>query len=145
MTRKLLPLLLLTMSCFAQTNPIKHVVFIVRENRSFDSYFGTFPNADGATKGTLSNGTVIPLSHLGDQMPHDMGHDWWSGLEVCPTARMICMTSTTWATCKGITWLTPSYGSRTSPIIGSTPKHSCWQIGCFHLCMAPACQTICTP
>jgi phospholipase C len=82
MTRKLMPLLLLTISCFAQSNPIKHVVFIVRENRSFDSYFGTFPNADEATKGTLSNGTVIPLRHLGDQMPHDMGHDWWSGLEV---------------------------------------------------------------
>ena len=26
---------------------IKHVVVIMQENRSFDSYFGTFPGADG--------------------------------------------------------------------------------------------------
>ncbi|MBI3647497.1 MAG: hypothetical protein HY240_01850 [Actinobacteria bacterium] len=26
---------------------IQHVIFIVQENRSFDSYFGTFPGADG--------------------------------------------------------------------------------------------------
>src|SRR5512140_739493 len=26
---------------------IKHVVIIMQENRSFDSYFGTFPGADG--------------------------------------------------------------------------------------------------
>ncbi len=30
---------------------IKHVVFIVKENRTFDTYFGTFPGADGATSG----------------------------------------------------------------------------------------------
>src|SRR5271166_3951564 len=26
---------------------IRHVVIIMQENRSFDSYFGTFPGADG--------------------------------------------------------------------------------------------------
>ena len=26
---------------------IKHVIMIMQENRSFDSYFGTFPGADG--------------------------------------------------------------------------------------------------
>src|SRR3954471_22832561 len=26
---------------------IKHVVMIMQENRSFDSYFGTYPGADG--------------------------------------------------------------------------------------------------
>ena len=26
---------------------IKHVVVIMQENRSFDSYFGTFPGAEG--------------------------------------------------------------------------------------------------
>ena len=26
---------------------IKHVVVIMQENRSFDSFFGTFPGADG--------------------------------------------------------------------------------------------------
>ena len=30
-------------------NPIEHVVIIVKENHSFDNYFGTFPGANGAT------------------------------------------------------------------------------------------------
>lgn len=33
---------------------IKHVVIVMQENRSFDSYFGTFPGADGIP---MSNGT----------------------------------------------------------------------------------------
>jgi phospholipase C len=31
----------------APPNPIKHIVIIMQENRSFDSYFGTYPGADG--------------------------------------------------------------------------------------------------
>jgi phospholipase C len=27
--------------------PIKHVLVVMQENRSFDSYFGTYPGADG--------------------------------------------------------------------------------------------------
>jgi len=41
--------------CLAQTQPatpkgihkIRHIIIIMQENRSFDSYFGTFPGADG--------------------------------------------------------------------------------------------------
>ncbi|BAS18449.1 acid phosphatase (plasmid) [Arthrobacter sp. Hiyo8] len=31
----------------AGINKIQHVIVIMQENRSFDSYFGTFPGADG--------------------------------------------------------------------------------------------------
>src|SRR3984893_5335830 len=31
----------------AQPLPIQHMIVIMQENRSFDSYFGTFPGADG--------------------------------------------------------------------------------------------------
>ena len=31
-------------------NNLDHLIFIVQENRSFDSYFGTFPGADGIPK-----------------------------------------------------------------------------------------------
>src|SRR5579863_5869199 len=31
----------------AMASPIKTVVIIVKENHTFDNYFGTFPNADG--------------------------------------------------------------------------------------------------
>jgi len=55
---------------------IQHIVFIVKENRTFDSYFGTFPGADGATTGVLSTGQVIPLGHTPDLTPHDICHTW---------------------------------------------------------------------
>src|SRR5207244_975057 len=35
------------------TTPILHVVLIMKENRSFDHYFGKFPGANGATTGVL--------------------------------------------------------------------------------------------
>jgi phospholipase C len=34
---------------------IEHVVIIVKENHTFDNYFGTFPNADGAALGQAAN------------------------------------------------------------------------------------------
>ena len=35
-------------------NPIKHVIFLVKENHSFDNYFGRYPGADGATDGQIA-------------------------------------------------------------------------------------------
>jgi phospholipase C len=40
---------------------IKHVVIIVQENRSFDSYFGTYPGADGIP-GLAGNPGAVPCS-----------------------------------------------------------------------------------
>ena len=59
---------------------IKHVVIIMQENRSFDSYFGTFPGADGIPAGTcvpdpMSGGCVAPYhdsSDLNYGGPHGM-------------------------------------------------------------------------
>lgn len=45
---------------------IKHIVFIIDENHTFDNYFGTFPGADDTTSGLLSNGQWIPLSPMPD-------------------------------------------------------------------------------
>lgn len=55
---------------------IKHVVFILKENRSFDNYFGAFPGANGVTMGKISTGKIIPLGHLPDITPNDPGHGW---------------------------------------------------------------------
>src|SRR5204863_4787004 len=38
---------------------IKHVVIIMQENRSFDSYFGTYPGADGIP-GIAGNPGSVP-------------------------------------------------------------------------------------
>jgi len=56
-------------------NVIQHIVFIIKENRSFDNYFGTFPGANGATSGTISTGQVLTLGHTPDRV-RDMGHAW---------------------------------------------------------------------
>ena len=34
------------------TTPIKHIMFLMQENHSFDNYFGTYPKADGIPPGT---------------------------------------------------------------------------------------------
>jgi phospholipase C len=53
--------------------PIRHVVIVVMENHSFDSIFGTFPGANGATSGLIGT-TLVPLNHLNDQPPADFDH-----------------------------------------------------------------------
>ena len=53
---------------------IQHIVLLIRENRSFDNLFGTFPGANGATSATISTGQVIPLVHGEDQYARDPDH-----------------------------------------------------------------------
>jgi phospholipase C len=52
---------------------IKHIVTIMQENRSFDSYFGTFPGADGLpmTNGAPSGCAPDPKSGQCDRPFHD--------------------------------------------------------------------------
>jgi phospholipase C len=56
------------------TNQIQHIVFFVKENRSFDNYFGKFPGAEGATSGDTSAGTTVPLLPAPDIEPSDLCH-----------------------------------------------------------------------
>src|SRR5882724_808713 len=45
-------------------NPVEHVVIVIKENHTFDNYFGTFPGANGVT-----------LPAASDPSPHDPPHD----------------------------------------------------------------------
>ncbi len=56
------------------SNPIKHIVIMVKENRTFDSMFGTFPGADGATTYKDPNGKIHKLNHQPDQLVFDIDH-----------------------------------------------------------------------
>ncbi len=67
---------------------IQHVVFFVKENRSFDSMFGQFPEANGATQGTISSGVTIPLQRESDSLQVDLGHDWTSILTAMDNGKM---------------------------------------------------------
>ncbi|HEU4488289.1 MAG TPA: alkaline phosphatase family protein, partial [Actinomycetota bacterium] len=68
--------------------PIEHVVFIIKENRTFDHYFGRYPGADGATRGKLSTGKTVPLTDAPDVMGHDLGHGFFDGLIAINGGRM---------------------------------------------------------
>ncbi len=70
-------------------NPIKHVIFMVKENRTFDHYFGSYPGAEGTSVGktlkcTEAGGCVPgpdyrlrPAPYI---QPHDITHGFASGL-----------------------------------------------------------------
>jgi phospholipase C len=47
-------------NAFSTRWPIKHVVFLIKENRTFDNLFGTFPGANGASTG-MDHGVQRPL------------------------------------------------------------------------------------
>ncbi len=53
---------------------IKHIVFIIKENRSFDHYFGLFPGANGASVGRTSTSELVPLRVAPDQVSPDLSH-----------------------------------------------------------------------
>ena len=55
---------------------IKHIVIIMQENRSFDSYFGTFPGADGIKMHDGVPTTCVPDPHAGScVLPYHDSHD----------------------------------------------------------------------
>jgi len=47
----------------AGIHKIKHVIIITQENRSFDSYFGTYPHADGIPMHGSTSDVCIPNPH----------------------------------------------------------------------------------
>src|SRR5712691_3213420 len=61
-------------------SPIQHIVFMLKENHTFDDYFGAFPGVNGATTGIVKvNGQdmVIPLNPAVDKPNHIGGcHSW---------------------------------------------------------------------
>jgi len=61
------------------TSPIKHVVVIMQENRTFDNFFNGFPGADSAQTG-MNKGKVVPLSTVPLAETLDLNHShpaWW--------------------------------------------------------------------
>ena len=58
---------------------IRHVVIIMQENRSFDSYFGTYPGADGLVAGICEpdplNGTCVAPFHDASDLNYGGPHN----------------------------------------------------------------------
>ncbi len=62
--------------------PVKHFIYIIQENISFDHYFGTYPGANGIPRGAgvpfhPGGKTLFYPFHLSQtQLTHDLGHSW---------------------------------------------------------------------
>jgi len=77
-------------------SPIDHVVFIVKENRSFNHYFATYPGAIGATEGSTIRctdeqcvpGPSVELTRATDILPHDLVHCFLCGVVAVDGGRM---------------------------------------------------------
>jgi phospholipase C len=54
--------------------PIKHVVVIVKENHTFDNYFGSFPGAEGTSTCQTSRGAIV-CPHAPDSTSRDLCHE----------------------------------------------------------------------
>src|SRR5579884_1489321 len=70
---------------------IKHIVFILEENRSFDNVFGRFPGADGVITATVASGgrdVTTPLVPEPYYLWHDLGHDQGDALASIDKGKM---------------------------------------------------------
>jgi len=67
----------------AGIHKIRHIVIVMQENRSFDSYFGTYPGADGIPGLAGNPGKVPcipdPLKHTCRKPYHDTSDKNWGG------------------------------------------------------------------
>jgi phospholipase C len=76
-------------------NPIKHIVVIMQENRSFDNYFGTYPGANGIPKNTCISlsprypavGCVKPFLST-DPISGDLPHGYQSSIAAYDNGKM---------------------------------------------------------
>jgi phospholipase C len=62
------------------TTPIKHVVFVIKENRTFDNMFGLFPGANGVSVG-IDRGEPRALTPALDKIPEDIKHCYRCALQ----------------------------------------------------------------
>jgi phospholipase C len=68
--------------------PIKHIIIIDKENRSYDNLFGLFPNADGTNQAVTSSGRRITLGHTPDRTLLDVAHAGASAVLAVDNGRM---------------------------------------------------------
>jgi len=72
---------------FQTATPIKHVVFVIKENRTFDNMFGMFPGANGVTVGN-DRGEQRPLTQAPDRIEEDIKHCYECALQAYDDGKM---------------------------------------------------------
>jgi phospholipase C len=74
-------------SAFDTRWPIKHVIFVIKENRTTDHLFGRFPGVDGETQG-LDGDRMRPLTEPPDRLVQDIPHCYECALDSYNGGRM---------------------------------------------------------
>lgn len=59
---------------------INHVVFLIKENRTYDNMFGAFNSKYGTKTCRLSTGQVVTAGRAPDRYEHDITHGWANAL-----------------------------------------------------------------
>ena len=72
---------------FETATPIKHVVFVIKENRTFDNMFGLFPGANGVTVG-IDQGEPRTLTPAVDRLEMDIRHCYDCALKAWNEGKM---------------------------------------------------------
>jgi len=74
-------------NAFETATPIKHVVFVIKENRTFDNMFGLFPDANGVTVG-VDQGESRVLTPAVDRLEMDIRHCYDCALQAWNEGKM---------------------------------------------------------
>ncbi len=72
---------------FDTATPIKHVVFVIKENRTFDNLFGLFPGANGVSVG-MDQGEPRVLTPAIDRLEQDIRHCYDCALQAWNGGKM---------------------------------------------------------
>ncbi|MFN2542999.1 MAG: phospholipase C [Actinomycetota bacterium] len=68
---------------------LQHIVFVIKENRTFDTLFGRLPGADGARRGRICNGHTVRLHVAVDRQP-DVEHHFIPAARAVNGGKMNC-------------------------------------------------------
>ena len=102
---------------------IKHVVFVMLENRSFDSVFGRFPGADGAISAPLPGKGTVPLLHGPLYSWHDVDHDYPNAIASIDGGKMDGFAATPGADLNGDRMAFWQFGQSDIPNLWSYASH----------------------
>jgi phospholipase C len=72
---------------FDQPCPIKHIVFIIKENHSYDNLFARFPGGDGTTT-AMKGDRQVPLGITPDHLSFDINHGGDAALNAVDNGQM---------------------------------------------------------
>jgi len=75
--------------------PVKRVIYLMLENRSFNNLFGRFPGVNGTSTG-VKDGKEVPLIVCPDWMPGDLPHDHAAALNCLNAGKMDGFAGGTW-------------------------------------------------